>query len=105
MTPHHSLLLSDLTELCSPKKVQWIYLVWFGPALQSGMEASAASVHVLTHSHAEDVRLQLHQQPVGRHPSVHLQPPQGNPAVLVHGIQNLSDHKKAQSAVTGGISP
>lgn len=43
----------------------------------------------LTDWDAKDVGLQLHQQPVGRHPSVHLQLSERDAAVLVHGIQDL----------------
>ena len=44
---------------------------------------------ILTDRDAENVRLQLHQQPVGRHSSVHLELSQRDAAVLVHGVQDL----------------
>lgn len=47
------------------------------------------SVLPLTYGNAEDVCLQLHQQPIGRHASIHLQLCQRNAAVLVHGIEDL----------------
>ena len=46
---------------------------------------------LLTYGHAEDVGLQLHQQPVGRHASVHLQHRQRDAAVLVHRLEDLSE--------------
>ena len=46
---------------------------------------------LLTYRHAEDVGLQLHQQPVGRHASVHLQHRQRDAAVLVHRLEDLNE--------------
>ena len=56
-------------------------------------------ISLLTDGDAEDVGLQLHQQPVGRHSSVHLQLRQGDAAVLVHRLQDLKDAGKSEESV------
>lgn len=52
----------------------------------------------LTDGDAEDVRLQLHQQPVGRHAAVHLELGERDAAVLVHGVQNLAGESPSYGA-------
>lgn len=47
----------------------------------------------LTDRNAENVGLQLHQQPVGRHSSIYLQLSQRDAAVLIHGVQDLQPHR------------
>lgn len=53
------------------------------------------SVPRLTYWNAENVSLELHEESVGGHASVHLQLSQGNPTVLIHGIQDLSHRNKS----------
>ena len=50
----------------------------------------------LTDGDAEDVRLQLHQQPVWGHAPVHLELAEGDAAVLVHGVQDLKRKQQQQ---------
>lgn len=47
----------------------------------------------LTNRNAENVGLQLHQQPVGSHSSIYLQLSQRDAAVLIHGVQDLQSHQ------------
>lgn len=60
----------------------------------------------LTDGYAEDVGLQLHQQPVGRHSSVYLQLRQRDAAVLIHGVQDLRPHhtRSQQANIGAGLS-
>ena len=53
----------------------------------------------LTDRDAEDVGLQLHQQPVGGHAPVHLQLAKWDATVLVHGIQDLKENNKNKNSV------
>lgn len=60
----------------------------------------------LTDRDAEDVGLQLHQQPVGGHSSVHLKLSQRDATVLIHGVQYLHRHKRptCDTSITGNCT-
>lgn len=61
---------------------------------QGATDIFKKSCETLTDRNAENVGLQLHQQPVGGHSSIHLQLSQRNAAVLIHGVKNLRANQK-----------